>query len=89
MSRSLTFWYSEYLWSGKRVLDDENHDPAIKTLILNIDSKSHNIVLSDLDDDHVLIKEDKVETIKQQLEAVLAENTFNPADQEQPKDKKE
>ncbi|KAK9475994.1 TFIIH subunit TTDA/Tfb5 [Lipomyces japonicus] len=58
-------------------------DPSIKSLILNIDSKAHNsIVIEDLDDDHLVISDNKVETVKQELEAQLSENTFNPIELE-------
>ncbi|KAK9463943.1 TFIIH subunit TTDA/Tfb5 [Lipomyces oligophaga] len=55
-------------------------DPSIKSLILNFDSKSHNIIIADLDDEHLVIDERKVDSVKQQLETQLAENTFNPSE---------
>ncbi|KAK9243007.1 TFIIH subunit TTDA/Tfb5 [Lipomyces tetrasporus] len=55
-------------------------DPSIKALILSIDSKSHNIVLADLDDEHLLIDVPMLEHVKRQLDSQLAENTFKPAE---------
>ncbi|KAK9468212.1 TFIIH subunit TTDA/Tfb5 [Lipomyces arxii] len=57
-------------------------DPSIKSLILNVDSKTHNIVIADLDEEHLVIDERHVDYVKQQLDNQLAENTFNPSDLE-------
>ncbi|KAK7202601.1 RNA polymerase II transcription factor B subunit 5 [Myxozyma melibiosi] len=57
-------------------------DPSIKSLVLNIDAKSHNVVIADLDDEHLVIDERQVDNVKRQLDAQLAENTFNPAELE-------
>ncbi|KAK9366387.1 TFIIH subunit TTDA/Tfb5 [Lipomyces kononenkoae] len=57
-------------------------DPSIKALILNLDSKSHNIVLADLDEEHLVIEERMVDHVKSELDAQLAENTFKPAELE-------
>ncbi|KAK9475425.1 TFIIH subunit TTDA/Tfb5 [Dipodascopsis tothii] len=53
-------------------------DPSIKTLIMNLDARMHNIIIADLDDEHLVVDERQVAYIKQQLEIQLAENTFNP-----------
>lgn len=36
--------------------------------------------MQDLDDEHLVIDERQVENVKRQLDAQLAENTFNPAE---------
>ncbi|KAK9350482.1 TFIIH subunit TTDA/Tfb5 [Lipomyces doorenjongii] len=55
-------------------------DPSIKALIINLDSKNHNVVLADLDDEHLVIEERMVEHVKRELDSQLAENTFKPAE---------
>lgn len=37
-------------------------------------------VIQDLDDEHLVVDSKQVDYVKQQLEAQLAENTFNPAE---------
>lgn len=53
-------------------------DPSIKALIVNIDSSQHNIILDELDDTHLMIHPSMVEVVKQKLNKMLAENTYNP-----------
>ena len=50
-------------------------DPSIKALIIQIDSVNPGIVLEELDDTHLLIQQDKVETIKNELNKMLSKNT--------------
>ncbi|ODQ64913.1 component of the RNA polymerase II general transcription and DNA repair factor [Nadsonia fulvescens var. elongata DSM 6958] len=57
-------------------------DPSIRALILNIDSKTHDIIIEELDDTHLMIDESKVDYVKVQLNKLLAENTFQHADGE-------
>lgn len=46
-------------------------DPSIKAIISRIDDKHRNdFVIEDIDDEHVLIKKDKHEELKQLLKEV-------------------
>jgi len=54
-------------------------DPSIKSIIVNIDSESHDYILEDLDDQRVVVLENKVAQLKQKLEERLKE-TQQPAD---------
>lgn len=45
-------------------------DPSIKSIIVNIDSLSHDFIIEDLDDERVVVKENMVATLKQKLEDV-------------------
>ena len=42
-------------------------DPAIKAIILDIDKESHDFVIDDLDETHLLIKENMHDLLKQKL----------------------
>ncbi|CAD1808274.1 General transcription and DNA repair factor IIH subunit TFB5 [Candida parapsilosis] len=57
-------------------------DPSIKALIIQIDSVNPGIVLEELDDTHLLIQQDKVETIKNELNKMLSKNIYNPFEEE-------
>lgn len=45
-------------------------DPSIKAIILKIDSKFHDIVIEDLDDSTLMVKESKLAELKAKLESV-------------------
>lgn len=53
-------------------------DPSIRALILQIDSKTPGIVLEELDDTHLLIKQDQVKNVKEELNKLLSLNIYNP-----------
>uniref|UniRef100_A0A060TID9 General transcription and DNA repair factor IIH subunit TFB5 n=1 Tax=Blastobotrys adeninivorans TaxID=409370 RepID=A0A060TID9_BLAAD len=57
-------------------------DPSIHALILNIDSRSHDIIIEELDETHLLIDATKMDYLKNELNSMLDENTFNPAEAE-------
>lgn len=62
-------------------------DPSIRALILQIDSKTSGIVLEELDDTHLLIKQDQVQYVKTELNKLLSMNIYNPFDEEQMRSK--
>ncbi|KXH60868.1 RNA polymerase II transcription factor B subunit 5, partial [Colletotrichum nymphaeae SA-01] len=43
-------------------------DPSIKSIIVNIDSNNHDYIIEDLDDQHVVVKENMVGLLKRQLD---------------------
>ena len=45
-------------------------DPAIKAIILKIDEERHDFIVEDLDDQTLVIKENKVDELKRRLEDV-------------------
>lgn len=45
-------------------------DPSIKSIIVNIDSANHDYIIEDLDDQHVVVKENMVAALKRQLDEV-------------------
>lgn len=45
-------------------------DPAIKSIIVNIDSERHEFIIEDLDDQRLVINENMMETLKRKLEDV-------------------
>lgn len=47
-------------------------DPSIKSIIVNIDSDSHEFIIEDLDEERVVVKENMVALLKQKLEDVRA-----------------
>ncbi|KAH6986076.1 TFIIH subunit TTDA/Tfb5 [Ilyonectria robusta] len=49
-------------------------DPSIKSIIVNIDSTSHDFIIEDLDDERVVVKENMVALLKSKLEDRLKEN---------------
>lgn len=57
-------------------------DPSIRALILQIDSKSPGIVLDELDETHLLIKQDQVLNVKNELNKLLSKNIYNPFDEQ-------
>ncbi|KAK7433900.1 RNA polymerase II transcription factor B subunit 5 [Colletotrichum acutatum] len=48
-------------------------DPSIKSIIVNIDSNNHDYIIEDLDDQHVVVKENMVGLLKRQLDERLKE----------------
>ncbi|VVT46439.1 uncharacterized protein SAPINGB_P001214 [Magnusiomyces paraingens] len=56
-------------------------DPSIRALILHIDTKTHGVIIQELDDTHLLVDENRVEYIKSELNRLLAKNTFVPEDE--------
>ncbi|KAJ6257933.1 hypothetical protein Dda_7723 [Drechslerella dactyloides] len=53
----------------------DRSDPSIKAIILDLDSRSHDFVVEDLDDSHLIIKDTKVPELKRLLEERLNEHT--------------
>ncbi|KAH8169282.1 transcription factor TFIIH complex subunit tfb5 domain-containing protein [Sarocladium implicatum] len=49
-------------------------DPSIKSIIVAIDSDSREFIISDLDEERVVVKENMVALLKQKLEDRLKEN---------------
>lgn len=49
-------------------------DPAIKSIIVNIDSQNHDFIIEDLDEQRLVIKENMMEALKIKLEDVR----YNP-----------
>ena len=45
-------------------------DPAIKSIIVNIDNDNHNFIIEDLDEQRLVINENMMETLKRKLEDV-------------------
>lgn len=58
-------------------------DPSIKSLIVKIDQDFRDIVIEELDDRHLLIDPSKLLFIKQELNKILADNSYNPFDDEE------
>ncbi|KAK6463776.1 RNA polymerase II transcription factor B subunit 5 [Scheffersomyces coipomensis] len=57
-------------------------DPSIRALILQIDNERPGIVLEELDDSHLLIKQDKIDVVKDELNKLLSKNIYNPFEEE-------
>ncbi|ODV68886.1 RNA polymerase II transcription factor B subunit 5 [Hyphopichia burtonii NRRL Y-1933] len=57
-------------------------DPSIKALILQIDSKTPGIVIEELDETHLIIKQDQVQSIKNDLNKLLSKNIYDPFDEQ-------
>ena len=45
-------------------------EPAIKSIIVHLDSINHDFIIEDLDDHHLVVKENMVQVLKQKLEDV-------------------
>lgn len=45
-------------------------EPAIKSIIVHLDSENHDIIIEDLDETHLVVKENMVQLLKQKLEDV-------------------
>nr|6TRS_D Chain D, Uncharacterized protein [Thermochaetoides thermophila DSM 1495] len=52
-------------------------EPAIKSIIVHLDSINHDFIIEDLDDHHLVVKENMVQILKQKLEDRLRE-TYRP-----------
>lgn len=72
--------YTTMLVASKGVL--VKCDPSIKALIIQIDSVTPGTVLEELDDTHLLIQQDKVDTVKNELNKMLSKNIYNPFEEE-------
>ncbi|OCL00464.1 transcription factor TFIIH complex subunit Tfb5, partial [Cenococcum geophilum 1.58] len=46
-------------------------DASIKAIIVKIDSERNDIIVEDLDDEHLVIKETKLEELRQRLNQTL------------------
>lgn len=55
-------------------------DPSIRALILQIDSTRRGIVLQELDNNHLMIKQDMVQFVKDELNRLLSKNIYDPID---------
>ncbi|KAK1754502.1 hypothetical protein QBC47DRAFT_402918 [Echria macrotheca] len=53
-------------------------EPAIKSLILHIDSGTNDIIIEDLDETHLLIKESMLPVLKKKLDERLKSTTVVP-----------
>jgi len=45
-------------------------EPAIKSIIVHLDSENNDIIIEDLDESHLVVKENMVHLLKQKLEDV-------------------
>lgn len=45
-------------------------EPAIKSIIMHLDSLTQDIIIEDIDDCRLVVKENMVDTVKQKLEEV-------------------
>ncbi|KAL2259074.1 hypothetical protein VTK26DRAFT_7376 [Humicola hyalothermophila] len=52
-------------------------EPAIKSIIVHFDSVNNDIIIEDLDETHLVVKENMVQVLKQKLEDRLKE-TYRP-----------
>lgn len=55
-------------------------DPSIRALILQLDLKNQGIVLEELDNTHLMIKQDMVQYVKEELNRLLSKNIYDPID---------
>lgn len=55
-------------------------DPSIRALILQIDSTTRGIVIQELDNTHLMIKQDMVQFVKAELNRLLSKNIYDPMD---------
>lgn len=70
-------------WSGGyRDLCSLTSDPSIKALIVEIDSRNHDIIIEELDDTNLIVNTDRVPYIKAELERLLAKNVYNGLENE-------
>ncbi|KEZ40724.1 hypothetical protein SAPIO_CDS8666 [Scedosporium apiospermum] len=46
-------------------------DPAVKSIIVNIDSENHDYIIEDLDEQRCVVKETMVAQLKQKLDEKL------------------
>jgi TFIIH basal transcription factor complex TTD-A subunit len=53
-------------------------EPAIKSIIVNINSENNDYIIEDLDDGHLVVQENKVQLLKQKLDERLKETFQEP-----------
>ncbi|CAH2451370.1 RNA polymerase II general transcription factor TFIIH component [Komagataella phaffii CBS 7435] len=58
-------------------------DPSIRALILKIDAESHDIVIEELDDTHLVVDQNRIPFVKAELARILAQNSYNPLDEDE------
>ncbi|KAI0164233.1 nucleotide excision repair, TFIIH, subunit [Hypoxylon sp. FL1284] len=56
-------------------------DPSIKSIIISIDSNGHEYIIEDLDENHLVIKDNMVAQLKEELEKRLKENVPDVEDE--------
>ncbi|KAI1211744.1 RNA polymerase 2 general transcription and DNA repair factor tfiih component [Annulohypoxylon truncatum] len=49
-------------------------DPSIKSIIISIDSENNDYIIEDLDESHLVIKDNMVTQLKMELDKRLKEN---------------
>ncbi|KAI0885593.1 RNA polymerase 2 general transcription and DNA repair factor tfiih component [Annulohypoxylon maeteangense] len=49
-------------------------DPSIKSIIISIDSENNDYIIEDLDESHLVIKDNMVTQLKMELDQRLKEN---------------
>jgi TFIIH basal transcription factor complex TTD-A subunit len=55
-------------------------EPAIKSIIVHLDSANNDIIIEDLDETHLVVKENMVQVLKQKLDDVSSENYLAVSD---------
>ncbi|KAK6841816.1 hypothetical protein PG990_006191 [Apiospora arundinis] len=53
-------------------------DPAIKSIIVNINSENNEYIIEDLDDSHLVVQENKVQQLKYLLDKRLKDTIMEP-----------
>ncbi|KAK8114767.1 uncharacterized protein PG998_000686 [Apiospora kogelbergensis] len=53
-------------------------DPAIKSIIVNINSENNEYIIEDLDDSHLVVQENKVQQLKFLLDKRLKDTIMEP-----------
>ncbi|KAK7964891.1 hypothetical protein PG994_011173 [Apiospora phragmitis] len=53
-------------------------DPAIKSIIVNINSENNEYIIEDLDDSHLVVQENKVQQLKYLLDQRLKDTIMEP-----------
>lgn len=56
-------------------------DPSIKSIIINIDNETNEYIVEDLDETHLMIKDNMVAKLKTELEQRLKENVPDVEDE--------
>ncbi|KAI9726849.1 MAG: TFIIH complex subunit tfb5 [Cirrosporium novae-zelandiae] len=57
-------------------------DPSIKAIILKIDQERHEYIVEDLDEQTLVIKDNKLQELKEKLDEALADTQMMPEDSE-------
>ncbi|KAJ3049308.1 General transcription factor IIH subunit 5 [Rhizophlyctis rosea] len=58
-------------------------DPAVRQILIDLDNQAppdEKFIIKKLDDTHLLIKSQFVDSVKEQLEDILEENTYRAPD---------